>query len=299
MGNETFRTRFGRMVLADSRAYLKSLPSGGVDLAVTSPPFALVVSKAYGNPDQGEYLDWFKPFAREIHRALKDTGSLVVDVGGAWRRGRPVRSLYHLELPLMLTRDLGFHLAQEFYWYNPCTVPGPAQWVNIRRARVKSAVNCVWWLSKTPWPKADNRRVLAPYGGKMRASIARGARKAYRSPSGHKVGPSFCRDNGGAIPSNLISLPGNEAGSDYLKRCRAAGIEPHPARFPPGLPEFFIKFLTEPGDLVLDPFAGSCVTGRVAEDLGRRWLCVERVQTYLDGARLRFASEMNGEPEAA
>jgi len=287
------------MVLADSEAYLKTMPAGGVDLVMTSPPFALVIAKAYGNPEQEEYLCWFKPFAREIQRVLKDTGSLVVDVGGAWRRGAPVRSLYHLELPLMLTRELGFHLAQEFYWFNPCTVPGPVQWVNVRRARVKSAVNCVWWLSKTPWPKADNRRVLTPYGAKMRQAIARGTRKAHRSPSGHSVGPSFTRDNGGAIPPNLIRLPGGEGKSPYLSRCREVGIAPHPARFPAGLPEFFIKFLTEPGDLVLDPFAGSCVTGRVAEDLGRRWVCVERVPEYLAGARLRFEPDTRGGSEAA
>jgi site-specific DNA-methyltransferase (cytosine-N4-specific) len=288
MNAETFHTQLGSMVLADSREYLQTLPPGSVDLVMTSPPFALVIAKAYGNPDQDAYLAWFRPFACEIRRVLKESGSLVMDVGGAWRRGKPVRSLYHLELPLMLTRELGFHLAQEFYWFNPCTVPGPAQWVNIRRERVKCAVNCVWWLSKTPWPKADNRRVLTPYGGKMRASIARGTRKARKSPSGHTVGPSFCRDNGGAIPSNLLHLPGNEAGSDYLKRCRAVGIEPHPARFPARLPEFFIKFLTDPGDLIVDPFAGSCVTGRVAEDLGRRWICVERVSEYLAGAKMRF-----------
>jgi site-specific DNA-methyltransferase (cytosine-N4-specific) len=154
--------------------------------------------------------------------------------------------------------------------------------------RVKSAVNCVWWLSKSPRPKADNRRVLTPYGAKMRADISRGARKAQKSPSGHSVGPSFCRDNGGAIPPNLLQLAGREANREYLTRCRDAGLSPHPARFPIGLPEFFIKFLTDPGDLVLDPFAGSCVTGEAAEKLGRKWICIERVADYLAGARFRF-----------
>ena len=284
----THKTKMGKMVLADSRDYLNTLPGGGVDLVMTSPPFALVVAKEYGNPAQEDYLDWFRPFASELRRVLAETGSLVIDVGGSWRPGLPVRSLWHLELPAMLVREFGFHLAQEFYWFNPCTVPGPVQWTNVQRMRVKSAVNCVWWLSRSPRPKADNRRVLTPYGAKMRADIARGTRKAQKSPSGHSVGSSFCRDNGGAIPPNLLQLPGREANRDYLARCRGAGLPTHPARFPAGLPEFFIKFLTDPGDLVLDPFAGSCVTGEVAEKLGRKWICVERVEQYLQGARFRF-----------
>jgi site-specific DNA-methyltransferase (cytosine-N4-specific) len=259
-----------------------------VDLILTSPPFPLVVPKAYGNPSQEEYLDWFAPFALEMRRLLKDSGSLVFEAGGAWKERRPVRSLVNFELPLMLCKTFGFHLAQEFFWFNPCTPPGPVHWVNRLRLRVKSAVSPVWWLSKTEKPKADNRRVLRPYGPQMLRTIALGERKPGRSPSGHSVGQSFTRDNGGAIPPNLLAFPGRERDRNYLSRCREAGLTPHPARFPAELPEFFINFLTEPGDTVLDPFAGSCVTGRAAEDLKRRWICVERIEEYLAGARFRF-----------
>lgn len=59
-------------------------------------------------------------------------------------------------------------------------------------------------------------------------------------------------------------------------------------RFPHGLPEFFIKFLTEPGDLVVDPFAGSNITGEVAERLERHWLAFEMIEEYLEASKFRF-----------
>ena len=120
---------------------------------MTSPPFGLVRKKDYGNVDADEYVDWFKPFAKAFHRVLKDSGSLVIDIGGAWNKGYPTRSLYHFKLLIMLCEEFGFHLAQEFYWWNPSRLPTPAEWVTVRRVRVKDAVNTVWWLSKTPWPK--------------------------------------------------------------------------------------------------------------------------------------------------
>ena len=110
--------------------------------------------KSYGNEDAHRYCDWFRPFAAGFRRVLKDRGSLVIDIGGAWKPGTPTRSLYHFELLLMLCEEYGFHLCQEHYWWNPSKLPTPAEWVNIRRVHVKDAVNCVWWLSPTPWPKA-------------------------------------------------------------------------------------------------------------------------------------------------
>ena len=65
-------------------------------------------------------------------------------------------------------------------------------------------------------------------------------------------------------------------------------MSPHPARFPAAIPEFFIRMLTDMGDRVVDPFAGSCVTGEVAERLKRKWLCCDLVDEYLRGALARF-----------
>lgn len=265
----------------------RELAPKSVDLVVTSPPFGLVRKKGYGNEDADRYCAWFKPFGDLFHSLLKPQGSLVIDIGGAWIPGQPTRSLYHYELLIMLCRQCGFHLAQDFFWWNPAKLPTPAEWVNIRRIRVKDAINCVWWLSPTPWPKASNRRVLAPYSEAMKGLLKNGY-KAKMRPSGHDISEKFSTDNGAAIPPNLIAIPHTESNSHYLRYCKAQELDPHPARFPAELPEYFIRMLTDPGDVVVDPFAGSCVTGEVSERLERRWICSELVENYLKGARGRF-----------
>lgn len=280
-------TRRGKVYLADSLDVMAAMRAGSVDLIMTSPPFALTRKKEYGNRQEDEYLQWFRSFAQAFKRILNDGGSLVIDLGGAWKSGFPVRSLYHFKLLIMLCEEFGFHLAQEFYWWNPSKLPTPAEWVNIRRVRVKDAVNTVWWLSKTEWPKASNRRVLQPYSPSMMELLAKGY-KAKMRPSGHDISEKFSIDNGAAIPPNLIAIPNTESNSSYLRYCQEKKIKAHPARFPADLPEYFIRMLTDPGDLVFDPFAGSCVTGEVAERLARKWVCVELVEDYLTGALGRF-----------
>jgi site-specific DNA-methyltransferase (cytosine-N4-specific) len=282
-----FETKFGSIFHANSLEYMLQLKDGEVNLIMTSPPFGLVRKKDYGNVDAHEYLDWFRPFAEHFNRVLSDDGSLVIDIGGAWMPGQPTRSLYHYELMIMLCREYGFHLAQDFFWWNPSKLPTPAEWVNIRRIRVKDAINCVWWLSKTPWPKASNRRVLVPYSDSMKGLLKNGY-KAKLRPSGHDISDKFSKDNGASIPPNLIAIANTESNSTYLTKCKEAGIKPHPARFPIDLPEYFIRMLSDKGDFVFDPFGGSCVTGEAAEKLERRWVCVELEKEYLEGGKLRF-----------
>ena len=270
-----FTTKLGKAYKGDSRGLLNdTLRASSVDLIMTSPPFGLVRKKSYGNEDADAYLEWSRPFAEGFQRVLKPKGSLVIDIGGAWKPGVPIRSLYHFELLVMLCREYGFHLCQEHYWWNPSKLPTPAEWVNIRRVRVKDAVNSIWWLSQSPWPKAHNGRVLAPYSDSMRHLLKHGYRAKLR-PSGHNISTKFQRDNGGAVPPNLLAIANTESNGRYQTFCKARGLSPHPARFPAGLPEYFIRLLTDEGDLVVDPLAGSCVTGEVSEVLQRRWICGE------------------------
>ena len=285
-----FKTEFGRMYLGDALEFTHSMEDHSVDLIMTSPPFGLVRKKDYGNVDADQYLDWFRPFAKEFRRVLKNSGSMVIDIGGSWIPGQPTRSLYHYELLIMLCKEFGFHLAQEFFWWNPSKLPTPAEWVNIRRIRVKDAIDCLWWLSPTPWPKASNRRVLVPYSDSMKGLLKNGYNAKLR-PSGHDISAKFSVNNGASIPPNLIAIANTESNSIYLRLCKENGIKPHPARYPADLPEYFIRMLTDQDDLVFDPFAGSCVTGEVAEKLKRRWICCELIEEYLKGALYRFNPE--------
>jgi len=292
-----YRTDFGAAYLADALSILGALPDSSVNAVVTSPPYALHFKKEYGNADKVDYVNWFLPFAKEIFRVLRDDGSFVLNIGGSYNQGTPTRSLYHFKLFLALVEEVGFHLAQECFWFNPAKMPTPAEWVNVRRMRVKDSVEYVFWLSKTPWPKANNRAVLKPYSADMERLVRRGLRATIR-PSGHAIKASFANgDAGGSIPANVIEDDppldllrfGNNAANDqYTARCKAAGFKIHPARFPAALPEFFLKLTTEPGDLVVDPFAGSNTTGATAEALERRWLAVDQVEEYLKASAFRF-----------
>jgi len=292
-----YSTELGAAYLADSAEALAQVPSRSVNLVFTSPPYALHFKKEYGNVSKDEYVDWFLPFAREIQRVLTEDGSFVLNIGGSYNKGVPTRSVYHFRVLLALIDEIGLHLAQECFWYNPAKMPMPAEWVTVRRVRVKDAVEYLWWFSKTPHPKANNRAVLRPYSADMIRLNRRGVRRAVR-PSGHNIKASFDKlDAGGSIPGNVIEeqlvsdmlvLGNNAANDQYTRRCKEAGIKIHPARFPAALPEFFIKLLTVDGDIVLDPFAGSNTTGAVAEALGRRWIAIELVEEYLEASKFRF-----------
>jgi DNA modification methylase len=280
----------GAAYCGDSLELLNALTDGSVNLVITSPPFSLQRKKEYGNKDQAEYVDWLTEFARRVHRKLTDDGSFVLDLGGAYEKGVPTRSLYNFRIPIRFCDDLGFYLAEDFYWYNPSKLPSPIEWVNKRKIRAKDSVNTVWWFSKSEWPKADVSKVLTEYSDRMKKLLQdpNGFYTPKVRPSGHDIGASFAKDNGGAIPSNLLQIPNTESNGQYLSGCKVVGVKQHPARFPAKLPEFFIRLLTDPGDVVLDIFAGSNTTGWVAESVDRRWLAFEARRGYLAASSFRF-----------
>ena len=225
-----------------------------------------------------------------VYDKRKEDGSFVLDLGGAYKKGIPARSLYNFRVPIRFCDELGFFLAEDFYWFNPSKLPSPIEWVNKRKLRAKDSVNTVWWFSKSEWPKADVSNVLTEYSERMK-KLLQAPDEFYtpkKRPSGHDISSSFATNNGGAIPSNLLQIPNTESNSQYLSGCKAVGIKGHPARFPAKLPEFFIRFLTDPDDLVLDIFAGSNTTGAVAEAENRRWLAFELQLDYLAASSFRF-----------
>ncbi len=288
-----YTTAFGGAYQGDSKQLLPLLPDESINLVITSPPFALQRQKEYGNQTQEDYIKWLEGFARLVHQKLKPDGSFVLDIGGAYQKGIPVRSLYNFRVLLRLCDDIGFHLAEDFYWHNPSKLPSPIEWVNKRKLRAKDSVNTVWWLSKTAWPKADISKVLTEYSPRMKKLLEdpEGFYQPKKRPSGHDIGKSFGKNNGGAIPSNLLEISNSESNGSYLSGCKAIKAKPHPARFPAKLPEFFIKFLTEPNDLVVDIFAGSNTTGYVADGAARRWLAFDENREYLATSAFRFLTK--------
>lgn len=293
-----YRTSLGAAFCADSREWLSTLSDDSVSLAITSPPFALLRPKAYGNEVDDAYVEWLLEFARTLKPKLSEDGSFVIDMGGAYRRGSPSRTLVQWKFLIRVVEELGYSLAQECYWHNPSKLPSPFEWVNKRKLRLKDPVNTVWWFGKTEWPKADTTRVLTPYSDRMKKLLLdpEGYFTASERPSQHYVSNNF-RDNGGALPSHLLTIPNSESNGLYQRACKLAGAPGHPARFPEGLPEFFVKLLTDPGDLVVDFFAGSNTTGAVAERLGRRWLSSELDRAYVAASAFRFLDDVADAPD--
>lgn len=262
---------------------------GELDLIFTSPPFPLVAKKKYGNQTGKEYLRWIVSVIGDLAGMLREDGSLVIEIGNAWIKGSSVMSTLPLETLLAIQKNTGLNLCQQFICHNPARLPGPAQWVTIERIRAKDSFTQVWWFSPSERPKACNRKVLQPYKKSMQKLMDRRRYNAGPRPSGHSISEeSFFVDNGGAIPPNVLEFSNTAWKAAYMKWCKKHDVPLHPARMAQGLVEFFISFLTDEGDLVLDPFAGSNTTGATAEKMGRRWQAIERNAQYLLGSMGQF-----------
>jgi site-specific DNA-methyltransferase (cytosine-N4-specific) len=292
-GRVAYRTDRGVMVRGSAEGFLASplakAHRGRVQLIFTSPPFPLNRKKRYGNLIGDAYVKWLADLAPELAKLLAPDGSIVMEMGNAWEPGEPVMSTLALRSLLAFLEKGGLHLCQQFICYNPARLPSPTQWVNVERIRVKDSYTHVWWMAPTKRPQADNRQVLKKYSVSMLKLLKAKKYNAGARPSQHNIGAkSFLKDNSGAIPSNVLILPNTRTNDEYQAYCRKRRLPLHPARMPIGLPEFFIKFLTKPKNLVLDPFAGSNTTGAAAEKLKRRWMAVEPCEDYVVGSSGRF-----------
>lgn len=289
---EGYRTDSGVMYLASAEAFLDSAGkglAGKVQLIFTSPPFPLNTKKSYGNLMGNEYLDWLKTLAPRLTTLLTDDGSIVMELGNAWDPGHPTMSVLPLESLLAIKNAGNLKLCQQFVCHNPARLPTPAQWVTIERIRVKDSYTNVWWMSPSEKPKANNRRVLKEYSPAMKKLLKRGAYNSGLRPSGHDISEKgFLTDNGGAIPPNVFHFSNTSSSDPYRQYCREHGLPPHPAPMQRGLVEFFVAMLTDEDDLVYDPFAGSNMTGAMAEELGRRWVATELNLDYVNGSKGRF-----------
>lgn len=262
---------------------------GKVNLIFTSPPFPLNRKKKYGNLKGKQYVDWLTKITTSLKDYLADDGSLVIEIGNSWEENEPVMSTLPLKTLLAIKTKGKFKLCQQFVWFNTAKLPSPAQWVNIERTRVKDSFTTIWWLSKTAKPKANNKNVLEVYSQSMKRLLKTKKYNSGRRPSEHDIGEkSFLTNNGGSIPSNVLIAANTASNSNYLNGCKENGITPHPARMPNFIAEFFIKFLTDKNDLVLDPFSGSNTTGEISESLKRKWLSIEVDENYINGSKLKF-----------
>ena len=193
-----FSTKRGQIYQGDSLDFLHSkAEEKSIDLIMTSPPFGLVRKKSYGNEDADDYCDWFRPFAEGFRRVLKDSGSLVIDIGGAWKPGMPTRSLYHFELLMMLCREYGFHLCQEHFWWNPSKLPSAriapcsASVICSLRTALDGKIAPPWFLKhgsvRTANPRSRQRSEPMQNSARTLASSQRTGRRNVQTQRTRKV----------------------------------------------------------------------------------------------------------------
>jgi hypothetical protein len=313
MNKILYQTKLGKYLVGDSKQIIEkgllNQYNGKVQLILFSPPFPLNAKKKYGNRLGEEYKKWLSNLAPLFTKLLKKDGSIVMEMGNAWEPKRPVQALLSMEslIAFLNNPKADLRLCQEFICYNPSRLPSPAQWVTINRIRTIDSYTHVWWMAKSDFPKADNRKVLRPYSRSMLKLLKRKKYNAGMRPSQHSISEKgFLADNKGSImhnvleleqmdekrelrlPENMFSFANTNSNDFFSNECRKKKIPIHPARMPISLASFFIEFLTEPDDIVFDPFAGTNTTGYCAEKLKRKWLAVEIDGKYGKQSIIRF-----------
>lgn len=276
---------------------MQQLQDNSIDFIMTSPPYADQV-KDYGTSTQkikpSEYDKWFLPRAREMHRILKSTGSLVLNINDKVENN--FQSIFVYKLVVMMVEKVGFHLVRDYIWYNPATPPNVFSRGNLGRTK-KSHEYCFWFSKSNKWT-FNMDAIRKPYGRRMKQLFQagpQGSRKENTRPSRHNFNLNHkWKNNGGADPGSVITISNTSSNDTFHRLCKQFGVQ-HPARFPMKLVEFFIKAGTNKGDIVLDPFGGSGTTAIVAKKLGRNFKYIEINPNYCQMAQKWYDVEFHGE----
>ncbi|WP_066732985.1 site-specific DNA-methyltransferase [Cupriavidus sp. D384] len=265
-----------------------------IALCVTSPPYPLRQARAYGNPNEAQYVDFLCEALEPIVAGLVRGGSIVLNVSNDIFEPRsPARSLYIERLTLALHDRLGLSLMGRVPWVNYSKPPGPTRWACVESVQLTSAYEPVLWFTNDPaCVRADNRQVLQAHTERHRRLMAAGgeARDAVYGDGAYRIRQrAFGTETAGRLPRNVIERGHSCADTRaYRRAARDLGLPTHGAMQPTDIPDFFTRFLSRPGDLVVDPFGGTIRTGLAAERLGRRWIATEWILQYVRGAAELF-----------
>jgi len=283
----------GLAFLAHAEEAASAIEPDSLSLILTSPPYP-VVGREYGRFGVPEWLDWMSGLVGMWKDLMRDDGTLAVNLMDVFVPGTPMISPYVERFALDAIDRHGLHLAGRMPWHSPNKLAN-IEWGVKRKVALRNTVEHVLLFSKTTSPAWDTDRLpREPYAPRSEAQLRSDAKRAAmrsksRRPGGYDINEeAFRRDGEGRMPSNLIISGGTGGGGTYARRCREEGHSLHPARFPEELPKRVILLSTEEGDTVYDPMAGSNTTGKVALDLGRRFISSEPVLEYAQGSSFRF-----------
>lgn len=265
-----------------------------ISLVITSPPYPLAKPRAYGGPSEAVYVDWICKTLEPVIRAMAPGASLCLNISNdVFVAGQPARSMYVERVLLALHDRLGLELMDRLVWHNPSKPPGPVQWASKSRVQLNVSYEPVFWLTNDPSRiRSNNQRVLQTHTERHLRLIEKGGetRSSSFSDGAYNVHPGrFGKPTEGRIPRNVLTFGHSCADQrEYKKNARSLGLPAHGAPMPLSLASFLVEFLSEPEDLVVDPFGGSFTTAKAAERLGRRWLSSEVMLEYVIGGATRF-----------
>lgn len=295
-----FSTELGVALWADCKDAFSRIDEP-VHLVLTSPPYPLAHVRDYGGPQRNEYVDWLCACLEPLVARLAPGASVFLNVSNdIFETGSPARSLYRERLVLALHDRLGLHKMDEWIWHNPAKAPGPLQWASLKRVQVNAGWEPIYWFTNDPKACfADNRRVLRPHTDKHQRYVAAGGapKAAIHGDGANRLRPgAFSAQTEGAIPRNVLTVRHNCPSQTALRQwARENGIPLHSATMPLEIAEHVVRFATEPGMLVAEPFAGWGTTPLAAERNARRWIATERMRAYLHAAQWRMAAAGYGE----
>lgn len=263
-----------KILLGDCEEVLKGLPENCVDLIFTSPPYADQRKNTYGGIHPDTYVEWFLPKASEFRRVLKPTGSFVLNIKERVVSGE--RHTYVLELILAL-KEQGWLWTEEYIWHKKNSFPG--KWPN----RFRDSWERLLHFTKEKKFKIYQDNVMVPVGDWAKERLSNlSETDLIRDES--KVNSGFGKNISNWVGRKKV-YPTN-----VLYLATECSNKNHSAVFPLDLPKWFIKLLTEPGDLVLDPFVGSGTTCLAAMELGRNYLGIDVMEEYIELSRERLSS---------
>jgi len=261
MGKKIGNLELNKTHLGDTMRLAKELPDDSIDLVVTSPPYADTVSYGHEvkifNPE--DYIDWFLPLFHEASRFLKPTGSFILNINDRATNGE--RSIYVFELVTRIVKESGLKLFDRYIWFKKSALPMPGD------KRLNDRIEYIFHFVKDGKKfKTNTDRVREPY---EEISLRRFKSKVHGNDIINKNGTTELSQRGSSKPHPLGKKPITVFRFDTGSALR--GLK-HPAPFHPQLPEFFIKWLTDEEDIILDPFMGGGTTAVASMKLGRNFI---------------------------
>ena len=274
MNQHSNKNRYCLIVSGDSRVELNKF-EGQADLLVMSPPYADARKRHYDGIHPDNFADWFASFHQTFWNALREDGSLVINI-----KDKVVDGVRHRFVWRMIDQlsSLGWHCIEDYIWHKPNPMPG--YWPT----RLRDGWEYCFHLAKIKRPYINQSEVRKPIGDWVKTRLAKlGTNDLQRHNSVNDSG--FGRDISKwvgktmVLPSNVLSVPlvGKNKG--------------HPAVYPVELPLFFIKMLSRPEGLVIDPFGGSGSTAIAALTAGRDCVLIDNDPSYCEIAYHRIMQE--------